>query len=118
DVLKRFDAYGWHTARVEDGNDLDALNAAIEAAQADDRPSMIAVRTVIGYGSPNKAGTAKAHGSPLGEEEVRLAKLNLGWSTVEPFFVPEEALARMRSLVDRGRDTQADWQVRWDRYVA
>src|SRR5690606_17829745 len=96
DVLKRFDAYGWHTARVEDGNDLEAIDAAIRAAQADPRPSMIAVRTVIGYGSPNKAGTAKAHGAPLGEEEVRLTKQNLGWPTLEPFFVPEEALAHMR----------------------
>ncbi|HEX6926034.1 MAG TPA: transketolase [Longimicrobiaceae bacterium] len=116
DVLKRFDAYGWHTARVDDGNDLEAIDAAIRAAQADPRPSMIAVRTVIGYGSPNKAGTAKAHGAPLGEEEVRLTKQNLGWPTLEPFFVPEEALAHMRRQVERGREAQARWEERWQRY--
>src|SRR5690606_18169455 len=105
-----------HTARVEDGNDLEAIDAAIRAAQADPRPSMIAVRTVIGYGSPNKAGTAKAHGAPLGEEEVRLTKQNLGWPTLEPFFVPEEALAHMRRQVERGREAQARWEERWQRY--
>jgi transketolase len=96
DVLARFAAYGWHTQRVEDVNDTEAIDAAIAAAQADPRPSMIAVRTVIGYGSPNKSGTADAHGSPLGEEEVKLAKEQLGWSTTETFVVPVEALAQMR----------------------
>ena len=74
DVLARFDAYGWHTLRVTDGNDLDAIEAAITAARADDRPSIIAVRTHIGFGSPNKQDTQKAHGSPLGPDEVRLTK--------------------------------------------
>ena len=72
DVLARFDAYGWHTQRVEDGNDVAAIEAAIEAARADDRPSLIAVRTHIGFGSPNKQDTQKAHGAPLGADEVRL----------------------------------------------
>jgi transketolase len=116
DVLKRFDAYGWHTVRVEDGNDLEALDAAIREAKADPRPSMIGVRTVIGYGSPNKAGSAKAHGAPLGEEEVRLSKEQLGWPTTETFFVPDEALAHMRSQVERGREAQARWQTQWQRY--
>jgi transketolase len=118
DVLQRFDAYGWHTARVEDGNDLEAIDAAIEQAKADPRPSMIAVRTVIGYGSPNKAGSEKAHGAPLGEEEVALAKQNLGWPTTQPFHVPEEALAHMRSAMERGGELQREWQDRWEAYAA
>lgn len=118
DVLARFEAYGWHTLRVEDGNDLEALDAAIEAAKADPRPSMISVRTIIGYGSPNKAGSAKAHGAPLGEEEVRLTKENLGWNFADPFHVPSEALAHMRQQVERGAAEQEAWQRRWDAYAA
>jgi transketolase len=118
DVLARFESYGWHTLDVADGNDLDALDAAIRAAQDDPRPSMIGVRTIIGYGSPNKAGTEKAHGSPLGEEEVKLAKRNLGWRWDDPFHVPEEALAHMRSELERGRALQAEWESRWDSYEA
>jgi transketolase len=118
DVLGRFEAYGWHVQRVEDGNDLEAIDAAIVAAQKDSRPSMIGVRTVIGYGSPNKAGTSKAHGSPLGEEEVKLAKQELGWSTTDTFFVPEEALAHMRRQKEEGPARRAEWRRRWDAYVA
>jgi transketolase len=117
DVLQRFDAYGWHTLRVEDGNDLAAIDAAIEAAQADPRPSMIAVRTIIGFGSPGKAGSEEAHGAPLGEEEVRLTKQNLGWSSQEPFYVPEEALAHMRSTAERGKRQVAEWEERWRSYA-
>jgi transketolase len=117
DVLKRFEAYGWHTARVADGNDLEALDAAIREAKADPRPSMIGVRTIIGFGSPNKAGSAKAHGAPLGEDEVKLSKQNLGWPTLEPFFVPEEALAHMRGEVERGQQAQRAWKEGWDRYA-
>ena len=93
DVPKRFDAYGWHTQRVEDGNDLAAIDDAIDAAQADDRPSLIAVRTHIGYGSPNKQDTQKAHGAPLGPDEVRLTKEAYGWDPDRHFFVPDDALA-------------------------
>jgi transketolase len=118
DVLARFEAYGWHTQRVDDVNDLDAIDAAILAAQADPRPSMIGVKTVIGYGSPNKAGTAKAHGAPLGEEEVKLAKQELGWPTTDTFFVPEEALAHMREQRERGAERRAEWQRRRDAYAA
>jgi transketolase len=118
DVLQRFAGYGWHTERVEDGNDLEALDAAIRAAQADPRPSLIAVRTVIGYGSPGKAGSEEAHGSPLGEEEVLRTKQNLGWPTTEPFHVPEEALRQMRQAVERGRTLQEEWQERWAVYEA
>ena len=88
DVLARFDAYGWHTQRVADGNDLDALRAAIAAARADGRPSIVAVRTTIGYGSPAKAGTSASHGAPLGTEEVAATKAALGWPHTEPFTVP------------------------------
>jgi transketolase len=112
DVLKRFEAYGWHTLRVEDGNDLEAIDAAIEAAKADPRPSMIGVRTVIGYGSP-RAGSEKAHGEPLGEEAIRATKEFLGWPTQEPFFIPKEALAHMRRAVDRGGELQAEWNARF-----
>ena len=83
---------GWHTDRIEDVNDLAAIDAAIERAKADPRPTMVAVRTVIGYGSPNRAGTEKAHGEALGEEEVKLTKQALGWPTTDTFWVPQEAL--------------------------
>jgi transketolase len=116
DVARRFDAYGWHTVRVEDGNDLDALDEAIRAAQADDRPSLISVRTVIGFGSPNKAGSEEAHGSPLGEDEVRLTKENLGWPTEPTFHIPEEALREMRRAVQRGQEMQDAWRARWEAY--
>jgi transketolase len=118
DVLKRFDGYGWQTLRVEDGNDLDAIDRAIQDARADPRPTMIGVRTIIGYGSPNKAGSEEAHGAPLGEEEIRLTKENLGWPYEEPFYVPPEALDHMRLQVERGRAAQEEWKQRWDRYAA
>ena len=111
DVAKRFEAYGWQVLRVSDGNDLSAIEAAIRAAQADlEHPSLIMVRTVIGYGSPNKAGTAEVHGAPLGEEEVRLTKQNLGWPTEPPFLVPDDVLAHFRQAVERGQAVQAAWQ--------
>jgi transketolase len=116
DVLARFESYGWHTLRIEDGNDLDAIDAAIEAAKADPRPSMIGVRTIIGYGSPNKAGSEDAHGSPLGEDEIRLTKKNLGWQWDEPFYVPDAVLEHMRQAVERGAGLQAEWQQRWERF--
>jgi transketolase len=102
DVLRRFESYGWHTLRVEDGNDLEAIDEAILAAKADPRPTMIALRTVIGYGSPNKAGTAKAHGAPLGEEEIVKTKQNLGWPTTETFHVPDEVIEHMRGQLESG----------------
>lgn len=118
DVLARFDAYGWHTLRVEDVNDLDALDAAIEAAKADPRPSMIGVRTVIGYGSPGKAGSEAAHGEPLGAEEIARTKENLGWPSTEPFWVPDEVLEHTRAAQTRGEQWQQEWQQRWERYAA
>jgi transketolase len=118
DVAKRFEGYGWHTLTVEDGNDLEAIDAAIRAAQADPRPSMITVRTVIGWGSPNKAGSEKAHGEPLGEEEIKLTKTALGWPSQESFFVPDEALAHMRASGERGAQAQAEWNGRMDAFRA
>lgn len=117
DVLKRFNAYGWHAQRVEDGNDLDAVSAALARAQGADRPTLISIRTVIGYGSPNKQGTADAHGSPLGPDEVALAKRALGWPSQEPFFVPDEALTHARQARTVGVKRQADWEALLARYA-
>jgi transketolase len=116
DVAKRFEGYGWHTETVEDGNDLEAIDAAIRAAQADPRPSMITVKTIIGYGSPNKAGSEKAHGEALGEEEIKLTKTALGWPSQESFFVPDQALEHMRLLGARGAEQQAEWERRMDAF--
>lgn len=109
DVLARFQAYGWQVEAV-DGHDPAAIAAALRRAQADpDRPSLIACRTHIGYGSPNRQDTAKAHGEPLGEAEVRLTKANLGWPTEELFFVPSEVYAFLRASGTQGARHQQDW---------
>ena len=119
DTAKRFEAYGWHVQRVEDGNDLEALDRAIVAAQRERaRPSMIIVRTHIGWGSPHKQDTADAHGAPLGVEEIKLTKQNLGWPSLEPFYVPEEALEHWRTAKGRGARLEAEWRKRWDAYRA
>ncbi len=118
DVLGRFDAYGWHTGRVGDGNDVEAIAAAIERARADERPSLIAVRTHIGFGSPNRQDTHRAHGAALGPDEVRLTKLAYGWDPDREFFVPEEALALFRAAVPVGEAHLADWQGRMAGYAA
>jgi transketolase len=112
DVLARYAAYGWHVSRVEDGNrDLDALDAAITGAIAETaRPSIILVRTTIGYGSPNKSGTSEAHGAPLGAEEVALAKRQLGWTGEQPFFVPDEVRAHAAEVGERGRTAHESWR--------
>ncbi len=109
DVLARFDAYGWHTQRVEDGNDIDAIAAAVIRAQDDPRPSLIAVRTHIGYGSPNRQDSQKAHGQPLGEEEVRLTKQAYGWDPDLSFHVPDEVRRRMTEVADRGDGLVTAW---------
>jgi transketolase len=115
DRLKRFEAYGWHTQQVADGNDLQAIERAIRAAQEDERPSLIAVRTVIGYGSP-KAGTSKVHGSPLGADGVRATKQALGWDPDAQFLVPGEVLEHMRAPGDRGTELEAAWERRLEEY--
>jgi transketolase len=117
DVLERFAAYGWHTQRVEDGNDLGAIDAAIRRAKEErDRPSSIAVRTVIGYGAPTKQGTYKVHGAPLGEEELRAAKERLGWPTEPKFHVPDDVLAHFREAVERGERREEEWNARLEAY--
>ena len=118
DVVARFRAYGWHVQEV-DAYDLAGVEAAIRAAQAEtERPSLIACHSHIGYGSPNKQDTASAHGAPLGEDEVRLAKEALGWSPDAQFFIPEDALAVFRQAVKQGREAQAGWQETFERYQA
>ncbi|HUG29303.1 MAG TPA: transketolase [Candidatus Limnocylindria bacterium] len=116
DVLARFVAYGWDTRRVVDGNDLAAIEGAVEAARADERPSLIAVRTHIGYGSPNRQDTQKAHGSPLGEDEVRLTKQAYGWDPDAHFLVPDDVGDLMGAAVPAGERHVADWEARYYRY--
>jgi transketolase len=117
DVKKRFSAYGWHTQFVEDGNNLDAVEHALRNAQKDkQRPSIILLHTHLGYGSPNKQDTFEAHGSPLGEEEVRLTKQNLGWPLKPAFYIPEAALAHFREAVEKGSQSEAKWIERFVLY--
>ena len=109
-VAQRFQAYGWQVVGPIDGMDPEAVDSAIRLAQTDtSHPTLIICRTVIGYGSPNKAGTASAHGEPLGEEEVRLTKQQLGWPYQEPFTIPQEALAHLSRAQQRGRRLQGEW---------
>jgi transketolase len=117
DVEKRFQAYGWHVQRVDDGNDLEAINAALNTAKDElSRPSLISVRTIIGYGSPNKQGTFSAHGSPLGRDEVLAAKKNLGWPTEPEFLIPDDASEHLRRAVSNGRIKQGEWEAAFSRY--
>ncbi|HEX5451679.1 MAG TPA: transketolase, partial [Candidatus Limnocylindrales bacterium] len=116
DVLERFDAYGWGTDRVEDGNDIEAIDAAIRRGLDDQRPSLIAVRTHIGYGSPNKQDTQKAHGSPLGEDEVRLTKAFYGWDPDAHFLVPDEVRKAMATFADLGDELAREWHGAFERY--
>jgi len=114
DIQARFQSQGWDTRIVEDGNDVEAIDAAIKAAQAvTDKPSLIEVKTIIGYGSPNKAGSSSAHGSPLGEDEVRLTKEAYGWNPDEKFVVPGEALEHWREAVDRGAAQESEWNEKF-----
>ena len=116
DVLKRFEAYHWHVQIVEDGNDLEGISKAIEAAQGvKDKPSLIAVRTVIGYGSP-KAGTNKAHGEALGAEAVKQTKKNLGWPEDKTFYVPEDAAKNWLQAVEKGAKEESDWNALFASY--
>ena len=116
DVVGRFEAYGWHATRVEDGNDIEAIAGAIEEARADDRPSLIAVRTHIGYGSPNKQDSQKAHGSPLGPDEVRLVKEAYGWDPDKSFYEPPEALELFRRAIPAGEAFHDEWHEAFERY--
>ena len=117
DVLARLDAQGWHTQRVADGTDLAAIRAAIAAAEADPRPSLIAVRTTIGHGAPAKAGTSGAHGAPLGPDEVAATRAALGWPSDEPFAVPDAVRAGWDQRA-RGAAASAAWDARWETFAA
>ncbi len=116
DRAARFAAYNWHVQKVEDGNDVEAIDAAIQAAKKDPRPSLIVCTTTIGYGAPHKQGTAKAHGEPLGEEELKQAKENLDWPVEPQFYIPEDVLAHFREAVDRGRKLEDEWKEKFAAY--
>ncbi len=117
DIKKRFQAYGWQVIGPVDGFDVDSVADAISEAQADkEHPSLIICRTIIGYGSPNKAGKASSHGEPLGEDEVQLTKKQLGWNYEAPFTVPPEALTHLRKALARGRKQQEEWQQKLAAY--
>jgi transketolase len=117
-VTRRFDAYGWHTQAVEDANNLDALTTAITNAIAEqDRPSLIRVRSHIGYGSPNRQDTSKAHGAALGAEEVKLTKQFYGWPLEPDFFVPHDALEEFRRCVPRGAELEQRWNRDFEAYA-
>jgi len=118
DACARFAAYGWHTQAVEDGNDTAAIDAAVTAAKADQRPSFIRIRTHIAYGAPHLQDNAKAHGSPLGEDEIRATKKFYGWPEDAHFLVPDDVLAHMREAVDRGAELEAEWRALFDAYAA
>ena len=116
EVPKRFEAYGWHTLTVEDGNNLDAIEAAIREAQSvGSKPSLISVKTIIGYGMPT-AGTRKAHSDAPGEEAVRETKRHLGWPEDKQFYIPDEALKHFREAVDRGGRLEAEWNSLVEKY--
>lgn len=117
DVAKRFEAYGWHVQSISDGNDLEAISGAINNAKEEtQRPSLIKVRTHIGYGSPNKHDTAAAHGSPLGEDEVRLVKENFGFDPDKNFVVPDDVLDFYRKAGKQGAQKEADWNELYKNY--
>ncbi len=116
DRVKRFEAYGWHVQTV-DGQDHDAIEKALLAAKTDPHPSLICTRTIIGFGSPNKQGSSKSHGEPLGVEEVKLTKQALGWPYEDAFSVPPEALQNFRHCIERGRDSQNNWEDNFAMYA-
>ena len=115
---KRFESYHWHVQDIGDkANDLAALADALSKAKEEtERPSLIIVRSHIGYGSPNRQDTAKAHGEPLGEEEVKLTKKGYGWPEDRTFFVPDEVLVHMRLVADRGVKLEEEWNKRFSVY--
>jgi transketolase len=117
DVSLRYAAYGWQVQRVSDGNDLVALEKALHNARTEpSRPSLIIVQTTIGFGAPHKQGTFEAHGSPLGPEELKAAKDNLGWPEAM-FHLPEDMLNHFRSAIERGKKLEADWNAHWEKYA-
>lgn len=117
-VGARFEAYGWHVQHVADGNDVEAIDAALQAAKADPRPSLIRVRTIIGYGLPKRQGTEKAHGEPPGDEELNGAKRALGWPPEPRFLIPGEALEFFREAVEQGAAREREWRSKLVAYAA
>jgi transketolase len=118
DRAARFEAYGWHVQKVADGNDVAAIDTAIQAAKQDERPSLIVCRTHIGYGLPTRQDTSAAHGAPPGEEELNGAKEKLGWPIEPRFFIPDDVLAHFRSAVDRGTQQEEEWNATFTAYKA
>jgi transketolase len=118
DRARRFEAYGWHIQSVADGNDLVAIERALRAARGEtDRPSLILVRTHIGYGSPHKQDSFESHGSPLGADEVRLTKEKLGWPMEPPFYIPERARVHFREAIERGKLAETEWRDKFSAYT-
>ena len=113
---KRFEAYGWHVQRVDDALDIEAIDRAILAAKADPRPSLIMVKTIIGYGLPTRAGTAKAHGEPPGEVELNGAKEKLGWPLEPKFYIPEKVLIFYRQAIEKGKTLEIEWKKKMTAY--
>jgi transketolase len=117
DVEMRFKAYGWHVQGLDTGNDVVAIDTALSTAKKEiSRPSLISVRTVIGYGAPNKQGTFGAHGSPLGMEELAAAKKNLAWPTEPDFLIPDDVLEHFRKALSIGKDRRAEWEASFEQY--
>src|SRR5580692_8194621 len=118
DVAARYEAYGWHIQRVTDVNDVEAMYDAFVAARAEtSKPSLISVRSIIGWPAPTKGGTGKAHGSALGAEEVAKTKAILGFDPAVSFYCPDDLLAHTREVVGRGRELHAEWQGRFDKWA-
>ena len=118
DRARRFEAYGWHIQSIGDGNDLVAIDRALRAARGEtERPSLILVRTHIGYGSPDKQDSFESHGSPLGVDEVRLTKQNLGWPVEPSFYIPEQAREHFRKAIERGKLAEAEWRETFSAYA-
>ena len=115
-VGKRFEAYNWHVQHIEDGNDIEAIENSIKKAQKNERPSIIATRTHIGFGSPNKQDTAEAHGSPLGDEEVKLTKRNLGWPEDEKFLIPQKVKNFFDEIKMKGEEKEESWNKLFEKY--
>ena len=119
DAAKRFESYGWQVLHVADVNDLAAIDAAIAEAKADtQRPTLIITKTHIGFGSPNRQDTAKAHGEPLGKDEIALTKQTYGWPGTEPFYVPQDALAHWRDATAQRAQEHTAWNAKWEAYAA
>ncbi len=118
DIPKKFEAHGWFVQTVKDGNDTEAIAAALKAAQDERaRPSLIAVKSIIGFGSPNKSNTAEAHGSPLGADEVKLTKKHLGWPELPAFFIPEGIKSHFEEAITRGKMHEKEWQTKFNEWA-